>query len=60
MSDKATVETDFDDWLTRIQGRTALNNDILYLDSYEDLLKARLRAAFMAGAASIACKDINI
>ena len=47
---------DFEKWLSGFQGLMASNPDILYFDSYEDILKERLKAAFISGAASIACK----
>lgn len=41
-----------DEWFASIEGRTALDTEILHFESYAPLLKNRLEAAFLAGAQS--------
>ena len=57
--EESKINSDFDKWLDGFQGRIASNPDILHHDNYEVILRERLKAAYMAGAASIACADMT-
>lgn len=57
MSDEKEFNLGFDEWLAGFQGSIASCPDILHLESYQDILKERLKAAYIAGAASVVSSD---
>ena len=57
MDNEKEFKLGFDEWLGTFQGSLASCSDILHLDSYEDILKQRLKAAYTAGAASVVFSD---
>ena len=53
---KSELSIKWDKWIESQQAVQALSPDILYLDIYGDILKNRLKAAFLAG--SLATNEI--
>ena len=46
------IDETFKNWLNGQQGAQCAETSILHMDSYKEVLEARLKAAFVAGAIS--------
>jgi len=46
------IDETFKNWLNGQQGTQCAETSILHMDSYKEVLEARLKAAFVAGAIS--------